>query len=228
MKVAVVTGASRGLGRALARSLSDRGWRLVIDARGEPALLEVAGTLGESVRAIPGDVADRDHRLAIAAAVGRLGRLDLLVNNAGTLGPTPLPGLARAGLNDAADALYTNAVAPLGLIQLLVGWLERSGGSIVNVTSDAAQEGFPGWGVYGASKAALEAYGRVLAAEHPELGIYAFDPGDMRTKMHQDAFSGEDISDRPDPESVVPALLALVDTRPPSGRYGVADFVGVR
>jgi NAD(P)-dependent dehydrogenase (short-subunit alcohol dehydrogenase family) len=218
MAVALITGASRGLGLALARGLAERAWRLVIDARGagelEAARAELAAAT--DVAAIPGDVADEEHRRILLRAVG--GRLDLLVNNASALGPSPLPGLAAFPLGALEDVYRVNVLAPLRLVQLALPLL-APGGRIVNVTSDAAVEAYAGWGGYGSSKAALEQLTRVLAVEHPELRIYAVDPGDMRTRMQQAAFPGEDISDRPPPEDSVPALLALVEGDLASGRY---------
>jgi NAD(P)-dependent dehydrogenase (short-subunit alcohol dehydrogenase family) len=220
---ALITGASKGLGRALARALAARGWRLVLDARNASALDEVAADLPDAV-AVSGDVTDPIHREALAAAVETLGRLDLLVNNASDLGPSPLPSLADYPL-DALRAVYeTDVVAPLVLIQSLLPQLHAANGIVLNVSSDAAIEAYPGWGGYGSAKAALDQLSAVLAAEEPELCVYAVDPGDMRTDMHQAAFPGEDISDRPDPESVVPALLRLLDARPASGRYRAAEF----
>jgi NAD(P)-dependent dehydrogenase (short-subunit alcohol dehydrogenase family) len=223
MPVALITGASRGLGRALARTLAARGWTLVLDARGAPDLDTVAAELAgwTSVAAVAGDVADPDHRRALAAAVTDL---DLLVNNASVLGPSPQPALADYPLAELSRVYEVNVLAPLGLIQLVLPALARSHGRIVNVSSDAAVEPYPGWGGYGSAKAALDQLTAVLAAEHPELRVYGFDPGDMRTDLHQQAFPGEDISDRPEPETVVPALLRLVDADLPSGRYRAADL----
>jgi NAD(P)-dependent dehydrogenase (short-subunit alcohol dehydrogenase family) len=223
MPVALITGASRGLGRALARTLAARGWTLVLDARGAPDLDTVAAELAgwTSVAAVAGDVADPDHRRALAAAVTDL---DLLVNNASVLGPSPQPALADYPLAELSRVYEVNVLAPLGLIQLVLPALARSHGRIVNVSSDAAVEPYPGWGGYGSAKAALDQLTAVLAAEHPELRVYGFDPGDMRTDLHQQAFPGEDISDRPEPETVVPALLRLVDADLPSGRYRAVDL----
>jgi NAD(P)-dependent dehydrogenase (short-subunit alcohol dehydrogenase family) len=223
MPTALITGASRGLGLALARALARRDWRLVVDARGGRALDEARRELAEhaEVVALAGDVADEWHRNALVDAAG--GRIDALVNNAGALGPSPLPALATIPL-DALEHVYrVNALAPLGLIQLALPLL-RPGARVVNVTSDAAVEPYEGWGAYGSSKAALEQLTRILGAERPELRVYAFDPGDMRTAMHQAAFPGEDISDRPPPEDSVPALLALVEGDLPSGRYRAHDL----
>jgi NAD(P)-dependent dehydrogenase (short-subunit alcohol dehydrogenase family) len=221
--VALVTGASQGLGRALVHSLSERGWRIVLDARDPERLHEVAGSLGSPV-AIAGDVTDPAHRDALAAAVHVLGRLDLLVNNASELGPSPLPPLADYPL-DALRAVYeTNILAPLALLQLVLPELRASGGTVVNISSDASVEAYEGWGGYGSSKAALDHASAVLGAEEPALRVYAVDPGDMRTDMHQRAFPGEDISDRVLPETVVPSVLRLLDVRPASGRYRAADW----
>ncbi len=226
MPVALITGSSRGLGRALARTLAARGWTLVLDARGSPDLDGVARELAGWTRvvAVAGDVADPEHRAALAAAVDGLGDLDLLVNNASALGPSPMPALADFPLAELARVYEVNVLAPLGLIQLLLPALTRAGGRIVDVSSDAAVEPYPGWGGYGSAKAALDQLTAVLAAERPDLRVYGFDPGDMRTDLHQQAFPGEDISDRPEPETVVPALLRLVDGDLPSGRYRVADL----
>jgi NAD(P)-dependent dehydrogenase (short-subunit alcohol dehydrogenase family) len=226
MPVGVVTGASRGLGLALSRELARRGWRLVVDARGA-AELELAarelGALGDVV-AIAGDVADPRHREALVAAAGD--RIDLLVNNASLLGPSPQPTLAAYPLAELERVYRVNVLAPLALIQLALPRLADVG-RIVNVTSDAAVEAYDGWGGYGSSKAALEQLTAILAAEHPELRVYAIDPGDMRTRMHQEAFPGEDISDRPPPEDSVPGLLALVEDSLESGRYRAGEIVGV-
>jgi NAD(P)-dependent dehydrogenase (short-subunit alcohol dehydrogenase family) len=223
MPVALITGASRGLGLATARGLASRGWSLVTDARREADLTDAVRGL-PNVTAIAGDITSADHRAGLAAAVTGLGRLDLLVNNASTLGPSPLPALTSYDLGALRHVYETNVIAPLALIQLLAAQLSAAGGTIVNVSSDAAVEAYQGWGGYGSSKAALDQLTAVLAAEDDGLRCYAFDPGDMRTEMHQQAFPGEDISDRPEPESVVPALLHLIDDRPPSGRYRAADL----
>ncbi|WP_448625731.1 SDR family NAD(P)-dependent oxidoreductase [Geodermatophilus sp. URMC 64] len=221
---ALVTGASRGLGRALATALVDRGWRLVVDGRDADRLAAAVADLPrpDLVTAIPGDVADPAHRAALAQAVG--GTLDLLVNNASDLGPSPLPPLARLRPDDLARVLAVNTIAPLALTQLVLPALERAGGRVLDISSDAAVEAYEGWGGYGASKAALDQLSAVLAVEHPALRIYAVDPGDMNTDMHQAAEPGEDLSGLPAPESVVPALLRLVDDDLPSGRYRAADL----
>ena len=229
MQVALITGASRGFGRAVATDLAADGWALVLDARGADDLADVAASLrhqGVMVRAIPGDVTDAAHRERLVAAARDLGGIDLLVNNASTLGVSPLPALADYPLDALREVVEINVVAPLALIQAALPLLD--GGTIVNVSSDAAVEGYEGWGGYGSSKAALDQLGRVLAAERPDLHVYAFDPGDMRTRMHQDAFPGEDISDRPEPETVVPALRRLLADAPPSGRYAAAQLAGTR
>jgi NAD(P)-dependent dehydrogenase (short-subunit alcohol dehydrogenase family) len=217
-KTAIVTGASRGLGLALARALGERGWRLVIDARGSQELERARLELSEltEVTALPGDVADEWHRTALVEEAG--GRIDLLVNNASALGPSPLPPVSELPLDRYEQVLRVNAVAPLGLTQRVLARMP-AGGRIVNVTSDAAVEAYEGWAGYGSSKAALEQLTRVLAAERPDLHVYVVDPGDMRTRMHQDAFPGEDISDRPPPEESVPGLLELIEADLPSGRY---------
>jgi NAD(P)-dependent dehydrogenase (short-subunit alcohol dehydrogenase family) len=216
--LAIITGASRGLGLALSRALAQRGWRLVVDARGASELERAARELGAmaEVAAIPGDVADERHRQVLVEAAGE--RVDLLVNNASLLGPSPQPPLAEYPLRELARVYQVNVLAPLALTQLVVPRMAGEG-CIINVSSDAAAEPYEGWGGYGSSKAALDQLSAILGAEHPELRIYAVDPGDMRTQMHQDAFPGEDISDRPPPEQSVPGLLALIEGRLPSGRY---------
>ena len=227
-RTAIVTGASRGLGLALARDLAARGWNLVVDARDAEALAAAHATFAVEGRtvAVPGDVTDPAHREALIAAAWDMGGLDLLVNNASALGPSPLPPLAGIDLAAFEAILAANTVAPLGLIQEALPLLEATSGRIVNVTSDAAVEGYDGWGGYGASKAALEQLSNVLAAEHPGLRVYWVDPGDMRTRMHQDAFPGEDISDRPPPEESVPGLIELIDGERPSGRYQARVLAG--
>ncbi len=225
-KVALVTGGSRGLGRALARALADRGWRLVIDARGaeelEAARAELAGQT--TVTALAGDVADDEHRRTLVTAALELGGLDLLVNNASALGPSPQPRLADYPLETLAHVYRVNVLAPLALVQLALPLLERSHGRILTLTSDAAVEGYEGWGGYGSSKAALEQLTNVLAAEHPLLRVYWVDPGDMNTRMQQEAFPGEDVSERPPPEASVPGLLVLVEDERPSGRYRAREL----
>ncbi len=223
MKAALITGASKGFGRAVARALADDGWTVVIDARDREALASAAHEL-PSAMAIDGDIADSWHRAALTEAVERIGRLDLLVNNASYLGPSPMPRLAAYPLAQLSRVYEIDVVAPLAIVQSMLPLLRRSGGAIVNVTSDAAVEAYESWGGYGSAKAALDQLTAVLAAEEPDVACYAFDPGDMRTDMHQAAFPGEDISDRPEPETVVPALLRLLAQRPASGRYRASDF----
>ena len=230
MEIALITGASRGLGLALAQALADRGYGLAIDARGSDDLEAAQAALARraAVTAIPGDVADPAHREELVAAAVRMGRLRLLVNNASVLGPSPQPDLDAYPL-ELLDAVYRiNVLAPLGLIQLALPALAAANGAVLNITSDAAVENYPGWGGYGSSKAALEQLSNVLAAEHPGLRVYWADPGDMRTRMHQQAFPGEDISDRPPPEESVPGLLALIDGDLPSGRYRARELAEVR
>jgi NAD(P)-dependent dehydrogenase (short-subunit alcohol dehydrogenase family) len=221
---AIITGASRGLGLALARELAQRGWALVIDARGGEALVNAAAELARHTRvtALPGDVTDDWHRGALLAAAD--GGIDLLVNNASTLGPSPQPRLAAYPLGELERVYRVNVLAPLALTQLALP-LMAANGRILNVTSDAAVEPYEGWGGYGSSKAALEQLTAILAAERPDLRIYAVDPGDMRTAMHQAAFPDEDISDRPPPEDSVPGLLELIEGDRPSGRYQARELL---
>jgi NAD(P)-dependent dehydrogenase (short-subunit alcohol dehydrogenase family) len=209
--------------------LADRGWRLVIDARGASDLNAVADELSvrTDVVAVAGDVSDEGHRKQLIDAVGG-GRLDLLVNNASLLGPSPQPKLADYDLNTLQRVYDVNVFGPLRLTQLAMPLLRASAGHVINVTSDAAVEGYEGWGGYGSSKAAFEQWSKVLAVEEPAIRVWTVDPGDMNTRMHQEAFPGEDISDRPPPEAVVPALLALIDTDPPSGRYQAAELLPER
>jgi len=229
MSTAVITGASRGYGRALASSLTEQGWNVIIDGRDASALELAAHELRArapqvQVHVVAGDVTDPAHRAALSRAATGFGTLDLLVNNAGALGSSPLPRLAEVSPSELRHIVETNVVAPLALIQQLLPLLRRSEGTIVNLTSDAAAEAYPGWGSYGASKAALDHLSAVLAIEHPDLRVLAFDPGDLRTDMHQAAFPGEDISDRPAPEEAVPPLLHLLSIRAPSGRYRGGDL----
>jgi NAD(P)-dependent dehydrogenase (short-subunit alcohol dehydrogenase family) len=221
---AIVTGGSKGFGRALAAELARQGWAVVIDGRDAEPLYRTAQEIG----AIPvaGDITDPEHRALLVATARQAGpRLDLLVNNASTLGVSPLPGLVQYPLADLRVVFETNVLAPLALTQLALPLLAESGGAVLNVTSDAAVEAYDGWGGYGSSKAALEQWGHVLAVEQPGTRIWSFDPGDMRTEMHQAAFPGQDISDRPEPASVVPAALVLLQERPPSGRVKAADLL---
>jgi len=221
--VAVITGASQGLGLALATALARDGWSLVLDARRADRLeAATAGLTGPGrFTAIAGDVADPAHREALAEAAAGLGPVRLLVNNASTLGTSPLPTLTDIAVDVLRRVFEVNVIAPIALLQALGAELV-DGATVVNVTSDAGVEAYEGWGGYGASKAALEHASRVLAAERPDLRVLIVDPGDMRTEMHQDAFPGEDISDRPEPTTSVPGLLALIVGDQPSGRYGTA------
>ncbi len=226
-RVAVVTGASRGLGRALARALAEDGYRLVVDARDGAALGAAMAGLpaGTVVTAIAGDITDPAHRGDLRRAAEALGGADLLINNAGTLGPSPLPAVSDFPLDELRTAFEVNVIAPVALTQMLLPALRERGGAVLSVTSDAAVEAYAGWGGYGAAKAALEQACNVLAAEEVAVRVWRVDPGDLRTQMHQDAFPGEDISDRPLPESVVPAFRRLIGERMPSGRYRAADLV---
>jgi NAD(P)-dependent dehydrogenase (short-subunit alcohol dehydrogenase family) len=219
---AIVTGASRGLGRALSQALGGRGWDLVVDARDAGAL---AATWDHDPRvtAIAGDIANPAHRLDLVAATG--GTIDALVNNASVLGPSPQPALRDYPLDELRRVFEVNFVAPLALVQVALPRLAPRA-RVLNVTSDAAVEPYEGWGGYGSSKAALDQLTAILAAEHPELRVYAVDPGDMRTRLQQEAFPGEDISDRPLPEASVPGLLALLEGDVPSGRYRAAELAG--
>lgn len=219
-RTALITGASRGLGLALARALAEQGWNLVIDARGAEALEAARLALANQTRviAIPGDVTNARHRNALAEAARELGGLDALVNNASFLGPSPQPALLDYPLEVLEQVYRTNVIAPLALIQALRDEL-KPGACIMNITSDAGIEAYAGWGGYGSSKAALEQLSNILAAENLSLRIYWVDPGDMRTRMHQEAYPGEDISDRPLPEVSVPGLLELLRGTRPSGRY---------
>ena len=225
-RTALITGASRGLGLALARALADEGWTLVIDARGEEDLESVSAELSEQTRvvAIAGDVSDPRHRAALADAAREVGGLDALVNNASILGPSPQPDLLDYPLDVLEEVYRTNTLSPLALIQVLKDELKQDA-RIVNVTSDAAVEPYEGWGGYGSSKAALEQLSNILAAENPNLRVYRVDPGDMRTRMQQEAFPDEDISDRPLPEESVPGFLELITGDLPSGRYEARALV---
>jgi NAD(P)-dependent dehydrogenase (short-subunit alcohol dehydrogenase family) len=226
MPLAIITGSSRGLGLALARALAEGGWALVIYARGAAELERAARELGRltEVVALAGDVSDDWHRGALLDAAGD--QVDLLVNNASLLGPSPQPPLGRYPLRVLERVYDVNVLAPLALVQLVLPRM-GDGGVIVNVSSDAAVEPYPGWGGYGSSKAALDQVTAVLAEEHPALRIYSVDPGDMRTHMHQDAFPGEDISDRPPPEASVPGLLKLIEGELPSGRYQARELAAL-
>ena len=228
-RTALITGASRGLGFAFASHLARTGWRLVIDARTGSDLSVAATALQElavgTVIAINGDVSDPQHAEALVAAAEDLGDFELLVNNASTLGSSPLPSLADYPLAALAHVYEVNVLAPLRLVQLALPALRRTHGTIVNVTSDAAIEAYAGWGAYGSAKAALEQLSNVLSIEEPEVRVLWVDPGDMNTRMHQEAFPGEDISDRALPEERIPGLAVLVDGDAPSGRYTVSDLL---
>jgi NAD(P)-dependent dehydrogenase (short-subunit alcohol dehydrogenase family) len=226
-KVAVLTGASRGLGRALAEGLASQGWNLVIDARTKTDLGEVAAALGRRTRvtAIAGDVVDDDHRADLAEAADRLGGADLLVHNASALGGSPMPALGDFPLPDLLETFEVNVLAPIALTQLLLPQLRVSAdGAVLAISSDAAVEAYVGWGGYGSSKAALDHASAVLAREEPGLRVWSVDPGDMRTQLYRDASPGEDMSHLPLPETVVPHLLGLLRDRPPSGRYLAAKL----
>jgi len=220
MTTAIITGGSRGLGRALAEGLAGAGWSLVVDGRDAAALTG----FGPRVTAVPGSVTDPAHRAALLSAADRSGGADLLVNNAGILGPSPQPRLADYPEAALRDVYEVNVHAPLALTQLALPSLRKRGGAVVNVTSDAAVEAYPGWGGYGSAKAAVEQLSRILAAEEPDVRVWWVDPGDLRTRMHQEAFPGEDISDRPEPATVVPAFLRLLAARPESGRIRLARW----
>jgi NAD(P)-dependent dehydrogenase (short-subunit alcohol dehydrogenase family) len=224
-RAALITGASRGLGLALARSLAGDGWTLIIDARTEEALESARAELSRYTRviAIPGDVTDQEHREDLAGAAREAGGVDALVNNASILGPSPQPDLLDYPLDVLEEVYRTNVVSPLALIQALDNHLKPRA-RIINVTSDAAVEPYEGWGGYGSSKAALEQLSNILAAENPGLRVYRVDPGDMRTHMHQEAFPDEDISDRPLPEESVPGFIELLTGDLPSGRYDAREL----
>ncbi len=226
MPIAIVTGGSRGLGAALATRLVGQGWKLVIDARGSDELDQAAAVLGSVVVAIRGDVADESHRRALIEAAQGLGGLDALVLNASHLGPSPQPALADYPLEELERVYEVNVFAPVRLVQLALPLLDasRPAGRIVSITSDAGAEAYEGWGGYGSSKAALEHVTRILAVEHPSLRVYVVDPGDMNTQMHQEAFPGEDISDRPLPEVSVPGLIEILEGDLPSGRYQAREL----
>ena len=234
MPTAVITGASAGLGKALTTELFARGWHIVITARGEDRLDLFAGELRVTDRdgsarltALAGDVASPDHRRRLVAEIDRRGSLDLLVNNASTLGPTPLGPLGTLSASDLSRVFAVNVIAPFALVTALLPILARSHGTVIDISSDASVEHYPHWGGYGASKAALDHLTLTFGAENLDITCYALDPGDMRTDMQQAAFPGEDISDRRSPNEVVPALVDLITTRPPSGRYRAGDRVAL-
>jgi NAD(P)-dependent dehydrogenase (short-subunit alcohol dehydrogenase family) len=233
MQLALVTGASKGFGRALSEGLIATGWSLVIDARDAKALAEAEIALGAGLSpdarlvAVPGDVADQEHRAALLGACDELGGLDLLVNNASTLGVSPLPRLADYPIGELRRVLEVDAVAPLALMQGSLGQLRRSANPrVLNVTSDASVEHYEGWGAYGLAKAALDHLSLTFGAEEPGIRVWVVDPGDMRTDMHQGAFPGEDISDRPSPETVVSRFVSLIEGPLSTGRYRAAELNG--
>ena len=226
MPVAVITGASRGLGRALATELARRQWRLVLDARGAEDLAAVQAQLpGGPHHALAGDVTDPVHRTSLVTTARALGGASLLVNNASSLGASPLPAFGDLDPATYVDLLRVNLVAPMALTAALLPQLRTHEGWVLNISSDAAVQPYETWGGYGSSKAALDHASRVLAAEEQAIRVYSLDPGDMRTRMHQDAFPDEDISDRPEPDTVVPAVLSLLDSDLPSGRYVAGELV---
>ncbi|WP_420631392.1 SDR family NAD(P)-dependent oxidoreductase [Candidatus Leptofilum sp.] len=229
VKTALITGASRGLGLALARTLAQAGWQLIINARGQAALSQAHQELEQwtTVTAVPGDISQKAHRQALAVAVRAAGGLDLLVNNAGILGPSPQPALLDYQLDVLETVFQVNVVAQLGVLQAVAGTLKPTA-RIINITSDAAVEPYAGWGGYGASKAAFEHLSAIFAVELadqlPDVRVYWVDPGDMRTQMHQEAFPGEDISDRPLPEASLPGFMGLINGNLPNGRYQAQNF----
>ncbi|WP_055615417.1 SDR family NAD(P)-dependent oxidoreductase [Streptomyces phaeochromogenes] len=231
MPVAIITGASKGLGRALAKALAERGWDLVLDARTAGVLQETAAALakyGTRVEALPGDVTDGAHRAGLVAAARELGGIDLLVNNASALGAEPLVRLDALALDGLRRALEVNVVAPLGLVQEALPLLRESpAGAVIDVSSDAAAEAYETWGGYGASKAALDHLSAVLGEEEPGLRVWAVDPGDMGTDLYAAAVP-DDEDPRPEPARVVPAFLRLIDQRPASGRFGASALLEQR
>lgn len=223
-RIAIVTGASRGLGLATARVLASKGWTVVMDAR-DPEQLRTAAEQVEKARAIPGDVADPEHREQLIGAAIAAGGLDLLINNASFLGPSPQPRVENYPLHTLRYVYEVNVLAPFALAQAALPMLRQRRGTLVNVTSDAGSEPYEGWAGYGSSKAALDQFSAILAAEEPDIRVYRFDPGDMNTRMHQEAFPDEDISDRPPPERSVPPLMELLERQAASGFYRAGDAV---
>lgn len=219
--VALVTGGSEGLGRELVMALATEGWHVVTDARRPDALADLTHP---RVTTVAGDVTDADHRRELVDLLTQRGRLDLLVHNASTLGPTPMRRLDTMTIDDLQQVWRTNIGAPLVLTAALLPLLVASRGVLLGISSDAGVEHYPTWGLYGASKAALDHVVGTYGAENPDISAYAVDPGDMRTAMYQAAFPGEDINDRALPGTVVPHLLGLVEQRPPSGRYRAVDL----
>ena len=244
MPTALITGASAGLGRSLTTAFVARGWHVIITARGEQRLNSVVEQLHSSAHppgrdepntpsiiALAGDIADPAHRARLVAAIGPTGSLDLLINNASTLGPaqpghTPLRRLAALTPAALTEVLTVNVIAPFALTAALLPALDRAAGIVIDISSDAAVEHYPEWGGYGASKAALDHLTLTFGVENLDIACYAVDPGDMRTDMQQSAFPGEDIGDRRSPDDVVPELLQLIASRPPSGRYRAVDLLG--
>ena len=225
-KTAIITGASRGLGLALARLLAEQNWKLIINARNAKKLYEVKKELEQKteVIAISGDVRDEVHLLQFPENLEKWGHLDLIVNNASSLGASPQPHLLDYPIEAIHNIFHTNVIAPLSLLQKVKTYLHNDS-RIINISSDAAVEAYPGWGGYGASKAALDHLSAILAAENPQWKIYWVDPGDMRTQMHQEAFPGEDISDRPLPETTLPGFLRLIQGNVPSGRHSINSLL---
>ena len=224
--VTLITGASKGLGAEIARQLAERGHRLMLTARRVEPLQVLADELAAQtdVLALPGDVADAAHlRRLVSTGLERFGRIDVLINNASTVGVSPMPTLTAYPLDTLTDLFRTNTIAPLHLIQAtLPDMLSRGTGIIVNISSDAAVQAYPTWGGYGMSKAALEHLSRVLAAELEGSGIRVFvvDPGDMDTEMHRAAEPGVDLSGLPGPAPAAQAIVRLIEQeRAPFGRF---------
>ncbi len=225
-KTALITGASRGLGLAIAQSLAGKGWNLIINGRNARALLDAQTELAKitHVEAISGDIIDEIHLLQFPERIAKFGSLDLVINNASTLGVSPQPHLLNFPIEKIHTVFHTNVIAPLSVLQKVQSFLKPDA-MVINISSDAAVEAYEGWGGYGASKAALDHLTAILGKENPEWKVYAFDPGDMRTQMHQEAFPGEDISDRPSPEEVaLPGILNLIENNMPSGRYTASSI----
>ena len=227
--VSLVTGGSRGLGRELVSALLDHGHIVITDGRRAEHISALRARHTDHLdrlHTLIGDITDSDHRRALHDNVNQFGRLDLLVNNASTLGATPLPHLGSQTSDNLRATFETNVMAPHELTTALLPLLRATHGAVVNVTSDAAVDAYPGWGAYSSSKAALEQWSHVLSVEEPHIAVYWVDPGDLRTDLHQQAFPGEDISDRPLPLVAVPGFLTLLDTAAPSGRYRLQEVSG--